>query len=1439
MPRLAKKTLSQFVLSGCMRRLRLSLYPAVKKSPFAEERARQGMPEPMKPRPGFGQLTKEGRLWEQSVYKSLFETFGDDDVVVGGTPSPEDVESGRCFSRIDLSKKIATLCPGQFVIEAEFDIPATFQKRFHLDELSAAILSPRGDILDTANVRPDIIRVTERPENLRWFRLTGQGHRLEVASDDVRLGLRVIDIKLTAEPSPAYFAEIAFYSMILADWLEENGFNDRFFVDAGGAVWPGKHIGSSLAQLEKHLKQTENRRMTRAEAEQAVELDLEILPDDIFAARVRRFLIEDLRDALEPTDWRALDWHVSSRCIGCDFLGYKWSEREENDERHCWNQAERDGHLCRISGITLGARRSLQSGGIATIRELAAVSPGNKVFERHHTLRAGRTALTSRAQALGTGTASLIPRSGTSASLTVGTIVHIFLCVEFDRSSGITIAFGWRAKIWSDTDNKSIIFGNSPTIIVEERSLDSERQFLLQWLEAIAAYIDAQPSTATIQFYLWDEVSFKHLARVYARHLHAILSDQTLAHMQWLFPPETVLEDSRYQDGKSPLTIVHPIVKSCVAADVPHYYNLLHLASLYYPTFFDEAPKVRVNNFFMDPLSDHIPSERAHEIWSRVERPVHYQHIRDQFRQTVRERLVHLDNVVTRLEQDLPKDIRPFAPPINVLNSKAGLPGVCWDGQILHEFISLNESIERFANETVRAMPPHEREARFYCIRLEAQITGQGRQRILNELNRSGLPNQYVFQVSERSTEARIRPQKDFVSLMPESCLHLATKTLSWLEQHGMLEPQTVQDLVPWEKRLRLMDACEVQILHFDRRARILVCQASWWNRNDKMAAFERDSHLPFDLNINGAQGRFAVIDPIHKSFLLKKVKKAVEAIGNPPLAQSRPLMGSIPAHINRANRRASAATPSDRFLWDADNLSHEAVTANLAAAGDVIAALSFPPTVRQKEAFDQALTRRLFVLWGPPGTGKSETSAAIIMGKVCIARYEQRPLRVLLTGPTWMAIDTVYRKLPPLLESLGYQDVDLMLVHSPTSQPAGLDERVLATAIPATDKNLSYSNLINELRAPTKITIVATTAHQVPRMIDAVVGDWRAPTQADLFDFVLVDEASQVDVASSLLFLTAVAHNACLTVVGDDLQMPPIHQANIPEGCKDIAGSLYNFYKNHHNVTPVMLDKNFRSNAEIVEFTKNAGYLGSLHAQRKELRVYYSSSVPTTCPADWPAALVFSEAYHQILDPDRPLVCIIHPDGQNAQCNRFEAQITAGLVRSLYGLLAGELSLHQGHVPSTGPYFGDDFFKRGLGIVTPHKAQQAEIIRLLEEIMPAEVNRQEIRNAVDTVERFQGQEKDVMIATFALGDPDAIALEEEFIFGLERFNVIASRAKAKLIVLVSRELADHLPSELAVMRSSHLLKRFIDGHLIREARKDIPFLNEGTPELRHCLIRT
>lgn len=102
------------------------------------------------------------------------------------------------------------------------------------------------------------------------------------------------------------------------------------------------------------------------------------------------------------------------------------------------------------------------------------------------------------------------------------------------------------------------------------------------------------------------------------------------------------------------------------------------------------------------------------------------------------------------------------------------------------------------------------------------------------------------------------------------------------------------------------------------------------------------------------------------------------------------------------------------------------------------------------------------------------------------------------------------------------------------------------------------------------------------------------------------------------------------------------------------------------------------------------------------------------------------------------------------------------------------------------------------------------------------------IRESVDTVERFQGQQRDIIIASYTLGDPDQIAEEEEFLMSLNRFNVIASRARAKLVVLVSQEVIGHLAHDIVVLRESRLLKLYAEGFCNNSRPMSLGYVEPG-----------
>ena len=113
------------------------------------------------------------------------------------------------------------------------------------------------------------------------------------------------------------------------------------------------------------------------------------------------------------------------------------------------------------------------------------------------------------------------------------------------------------------------------------------------------------------------------------------------------------------------------------------------------------------------------------------------------------------------------------------------------------------------------------------------------------------------------------------------------------------------------------------------------------------------------------------------------------------------------------------------------------------------------------------------------------------------------------------------------------------------------------------------------------------------------------------------------------------------------------------------------------------------------------------------------------------------------------------------------------------------------------------------------------------------------IWGAVDTVERFQGQQRDVIVASFGLGDPDLIRAEDEFLYSLNRFNVMASRARAKLIVFTTRSLVDHLSNDAEVLEESRLLKNYVESFCQWPQPLTLGYLDGGRLVERAGVLRT
>jgi DNA replication ATP-dependent helicase Dna2 len=136
------------------------------------------------------------------------------------------------------------------------------------------------------------------------------------------------------------------------------------------------------------------------------------------------------------------------------------------------------------------------------------------------------------------------------------------------------------------------------------------------------------------------------------------------------------------------------------------------------------------------------------------------------------------------------------------------------------------------------------------------------------------------------------------------------------------------------------------------------------------------------------------------------------------------------------------------------------------------------------------------------------------------------------------------------------------------------------------------------------------------------------------------------------------------------------------------------------------------------------------------------------------------------VLDPEKPKVFLDLGHRNITTRSHREAGVVVDLIMTLleFGVPAWEI-----------------------GVVAPYRAQGREIRSQLRQILPDAEMRQQI--VVDTVERMQGQEREVIIVSLTTSNPTYAANLAEFFFQPERLNVAITRPRTKLIIVGSRHV--------------------------------------------------
>ena len=268
-------------------------------------------------------------------------------------------------------------------------------------------------------------------------------------------------------------------------------------------------------------------------------------------------------------------------------------------------------------------------------------------------------------------------------------------------------------------------------------------------------------------------------------------------------------------------------------------------------------------------------------------------------------------------------------------------------------------------------------------------------------------------------------------------------------------------------------------------------------------------------------------------------------------------------------------------------------------------------------------------------------------------------------------------------------------------------------------------------------------------------------------FDTVVFDEASQITLPLAIMGMLAAKR---FVFIGDQQQLPPVLTTRQSGGA--FRDSVFGVLVDRRFDT--MLDETYRMNAELTAWPSQQFYGGLLRSSGAAVNRRTSYPRP---PA----------RFGDILDPAEPKV-FVDLKHRNATTRSYaEASLVVDLIATLLeaGFPAGEI-----------------------GVVAPYRAQGREIRNLLRRVVPDAAVRRQI--VTDTVERMQGQERDLVILSLTTSHPAFAANLAEFFFQPERLNVAITRPRAKLIIVGSSHLLAAAPDNLAYQVHAEQLQDLI-----------------------------